>query len=158
MLSLPNKVPLSEVELPKMQDFKAIKISLSYQSGIPFPLSCLKSQLALNVSSSRHYKGSRDALSTGCAVGDCRLNPQGWAGYFLRRGCCSPQLLGSVPSLSPSPREKCSTEKPTCGSPLRRECDLPTIPSPYIVRIGQFDKALYPLHIVREDTLRKYAA
>lgn len=68
-----------------------------------------------------------------------------------------PSFQGAVPSPSPSPREKC-IKKPACGSPLRRECDLPTIPSPYIVRIGQFDNASYPLHIVREDTLRMYVA
>lgn len=35
---------------------------------------------------------------------------------------------------------------------------MPTIPSPYIIKIGQFDNASYPLHIVREDTLQMHLA
>jgi hypothetical protein len=89
---------------------------------------------------------------------DCALHPQRRAGLlFLEENMLLPSAL-SFPHSPPSLRKKCINKGQSRQGLFERECCLLAVSFLHVIKIGQFDNALCPVHIVRYNALQTYMA
>lgn len=129
-----------------MQGFKA-KISLSLARD-SFPAFIPK--VSSGTEGFQHPESQEDSQQTVyrlCIYSVWPQNPEMGRPAISRGRCAADQVPVSRLVPAPIPREK--RIKSIVAEFIRRERYWPTISFLYIIKIGQFDNALYPFHIVR---------
>ena len=134
-------------ELPKCKALKPR--SLFFLPEIPFLHLFPKSQAALKAPSILSHRKAHNRQCTGCASVECGPNNPGMGRPAISRGrhVAGPSYQWAGSSLLPSSGR--SALKSTVAGSIQRERYWPTSSFLYIIKIGQFDNALYPFHIVR---------
>lgn len=147
MLSVPNRN--SSVANGNFLNARLLKPrSLFFLPEIPFLHVFPKSQVALKASSILSHKKAHNR-QCGCASVECGPNNPGMGHPAVSRGRHAADPSYQWAGSSPLPSSGRSAWKSTVAGFIRRERYWPTSSFLYIIKIGQFDNALYPFHIVR---------